>query len=153
MRLLLNQHETSAIYISVPKITAIYGAHMNISLTKGGVEYAKCQHDIPFEAARNEQTPTAQLEEDRKNIYAAGDGFSYVFSKHYGAFTSIKIGGDEQLAGKTVLSAFRAPTDNERYIKVLWINSNGRQGENLDCTFSKVYSCTCLLYTSPSPRD
>ena len=41
-----------------------------------------------------------------------------------------------------MLSAFRAPTDNERYIKVLWINSNGRQGENLDCTFSKVYSCT-----------
>lgn len=140
--LLLNPHETAAIDISVPKITAIYGAHLNISLTKGGVEYAKCQHDIPFEAARNEQTPTAQLEEDGKNIYAAGDGFSYVFSKHYGAFTSIKIGGDEQLAGKTVLSAFRAPTDNERYIKVLWINSNGRQGENLDCTFSKVYSCT-----------
>ena len=140
--LLLNPHETAAIDISVPKITAIYGAHLNISLTKGGVEYAKCQHDIPFEAARNEQTPTAQLEEDGKNIYAAGDGFSYVFSKHYGAFTSIKIGGDEQLAGKTVLSAFRAPTDNERYIKVLWINSNGRQSENLDCTFSKVYSCT-----------
>ena len=37
----------------MPKITAIYGAQSpNISLTKGGVEYAKCQHDIPFEAAR-----------------------------------------------------------------------------------------------------
>ena len=39
------------------------------------------------------------------------------------------------------LSAFRAPTDNDRNIKVRWANINIWQGENLDCQFSKIYSC------------
>ena len=38
------------------------------------------------------------------------------------------------------LSYFRAPTDNDRNIRVYWDRTNIWQGENFDCVFNKVYS-------------
>ena len=83
----------------------------------------------------------AELREDKYNVYASGEGFTYTFSKHYGAFTSMVVDGEEQLAGAQKLSAFRAPTDNDRNIVARWANLNIWQGENLDCAFSKIYDC------------
>ena len=51
------------------------------------------------------------------------------------------IDGKEQLAGTMKLSAFRAPTDNDRKMKLLWGHYNIWQGENIDCAFTKVYDC------------
>ena len=51
------------------------------------------------------------------------------------------VDGEEQLDGRTQLSAFRAPIDNERGIKQYWLNLNVWEGENLDCAFTKVYDC------------
>ena len=75
------------------------------------------------------------------DVTISGEGFTYMFSKHYGAFTSMIVYGEEQLAGKNVLSAFRAPTDNDRNIIKRWANLNIWEGENLDCVFTKVYDC------------
>ena len=51
--------------------------------------------------------------------------------------------GTEQILSRPVVSAFRAPTDNdERSMLVYWANINIWQGENLDCAFTKVYDCT-----------
>jgi beta-galactosidase len=74
-------------------------------------------------------------------VYASGEGFQYTFSKHYGVFTSIVVDGQEQLGGLTKLSAFRAPTDNDAYVKARWMRTNAWQGENLDYAFNKVYDC------------
>jgi len=74
-------------------------------------------------------------------VTISGEGFTYTFSKHYGAFTGMIVDGEEQLAGKNVLSAFRAPTDNDRNIIGKWANLNIWEGENLDCAFTKVYDC------------
>ena len=71
---------------------------------------------LPSKTKTIEEIPMAELNEDELNIYAKGEGFSYVFSKHYGVFTSIVIKGEEQLAGRMTISAFRAPTDNDRNI-------------------------------------
>ena len=49
------------------------------------------------------------------------------------------IDGKEQLAGKTKLSLFRAPTDNDRNIINKWAKMNIWEGENLDVSFSKIY--------------
>lgn len=51
------------------------------------------------------------------------------------------IDGEEQLAEPVRLTAWRAPTDNDRNIKLLWGSYNIWQGENLDKLFSKVYAC------------
>lgn len=137
----LKPHDKLILDIDFPKLTCAYGAYLNISLVKNDKEYAKCQHPLLFEAIQEKKENSTLLTEDSYNIYAKGDGFSYTFSKHYGAFTSIKVDGDEQLADKTILSAFRAPTDNDRNVKARWANINIWQGENLDCSFAKVYDC------------
>ena len=83
----------------------------------------------------------AELTKDKLYFYASGEGFSYTFSKHYGVFTSMVIAGQEQLAGLTKLSAFRALTDNDVNMKGRWMRTNVWEGENLDYTFNKVYDC------------
>ena len=82
------------------------------------------------------------LQEDGLQILAGGENFQYTFSKHYGTFTSLVVDGKEQLADRPVLSAHRAPTDNDRNIRYRWMQLNEWQGENLDKSFVKIYDCT-----------
>ena len=134
-------HCSDEIEISYKGTACRYGAYLNTALRKGEVIYAQTQHKLPCKLIEDERKPKLALTEDDLNIYAEGNGFSYTFSKHYGGFTSMIVGGREQLAGKSVISAFRAPTDNDRNIAVRWANINIWQGENLDCAFTKVYDC------------
>ena len=134
-------HTYTELEIAYEVSEARYGVFLNGELKKDGKSYAVVQHALPYNAEAVEEAPKAQLTEDDLFVYANGDKFKYVFSKHYGVFTSIVVDGEEQLDGITKLSAFRAPTDNERNIKQYWLNKNVWEGENLDCAFTKVYSC------------
>lgn len=134
-------HESAVLKVKYDKVKCQYGAYLTAYLTKDGVEYARCQHELPF--IREEKTCAAPLTltEDEKNIYAAGSDFSYVFSKHYGTFVSIKTGGRQQLASRPLLTAFRAPTDNESRVKSQWLRAHHNAGEGLHRPFNKTYSC------------
>ena len=134
-------HATAALSIEYMGEECQYGVYLNTSLKKNGKEYAVTQHKLPCAIIGEEKSSKAALTEDKQAIYAFGEGFSYVFSKHYGTFTSIIIDGEEQLADKIKLSAFRAPTDNDRHMKKAWASYNNWESENLDVTFNKVYSC------------
>lgn len=134
-------HSLVRIKIPYEVVGCRYGVYLHTALMKGDRTYASTQHKLPSIIQKDEKAEKLELSEDTLNIYAAGAGFSYVFSKHHGSFTSIRIEGEEQLSDKMMLSAFRAPTDNDRVIKIRWANINTWQGENLDCAFSKVYSC------------
>lgn len=118
-----------------------YGVYLNAELAKKDFIYAKTQHVLPSRIVEKCKPNAMDLREDKFNVYADGEGFSYVFSKHSGMFTSMVVDGEEQLAGVPKLSAFRAPTDNDIRMKHLWANCNVWQGENLDCAFTKVYDC------------
>ena len=118
-----------------------YGTFLNVELSKNGMVYAKTQHALPCNVIKDVCLADINLREDKLYIYAEGKNFKYVFSKHLGMFVSMIVEGEEQLAGEPKLSAFRAPTDNDIHMKALWANCNVWQGENLDCVFSKVYSC------------
>ena len=118
-----------------------YGVYLNGELKKDGKVYAIVQHKLPFTVKTEKTVTKTQLTEDDLFVYASGDKFSYTFSKKYGVFTSMVVDGEEQLDGRTQLSAFRAPIDNERGIKQYWLNLNVWEGENLDCAFTKVYDC------------
>ncbi len=137
----LKPHCTEEIKIDFEEIKCEYGAYLNVVLCKNGKCLAHTQHKLPYKTKTSEERQMAEFNEDELNIYAKGEGFNYVFSKHYGVFTSIVIGGEEQLAGMMKLSAFRAPTDNDRNVVNRWANVNIWQGENLDCQFSKIYDC------------
>ena len=146
MTLTAKPHCAAKVNIDYAELRCRYGVYLNTSLSKDGKTYAETQHELPCIlqedkfCLRDSQTESA-LTEDEQNIYASGAGFSYVFSKHYGTFISLVTDGEEQLVGKMMLTAFRAPTDHDRKIKVRWANIDSWQGENLDCAFSKIYDC------------
>lgn len=118
-----------------------WGVYLNTRLYDGDREVAATQHKLPCVLQKTEQKPALALQEDKNNIYAQAEGFRYVFSKHYGAFTNMSVAGQEQLAGRNRLSAWRAPTDNDRNIRFRWQHLDEWQGENLDKSFIKIYDC------------
>ena len=119
-----------------------YGAYLNTRLEKDGKEYARTQHRLPCTVKSEEKAAEkAVLSEDARYIYASCERFAYTFSKHDGTFTGMTVDGQEQIADKVKLSAFRAPTDNDRHMKMLWANINNWESENLNVTFTKVYRC------------
>lgn len=134
-------HESLSLPIDFTAPTCRFGAYLNVELWKDGEVAAHTQHPLPCILQEEAPCAPALLTEDEGNIYAKGDDFSYIFSKHYGIFTSMVVHGREQLAGKPVLSAFRAPTDNDRGIRHRWMQLDEWQGENLDKSFVKVYDC------------
>lgn len=141
----LDPHKTAEIPINYSPTDCKYGVYLNTELSRDGKVYANTQHELPCNVkvvVKGEKEEKAALMEDKLNIYATGERFAYVFSKHYGTFTSIVVDGEEQLAGKGKISAFRAPTDNERSEKVRWAKVNEWQGENIDFPFNKVYNCS-----------
>ena len=133
----------TAVEVPIPydPVSCELGAYLSVSLTKNGRIWAASQHPLPCTLKKPEAAEKAELVEDKYEIIVSGDGFRYTFSKIYGVFTSLVVNGREQLAGKGVLSAFRAPTDNDRNIKRRWMDLNIWEGENLNVAFSKVYDC------------
>ena len=120
------------------------GAYLNCRLEKDGYAYAQTQHALPWlpEEAHICVAPAA-IREEGSNIIAEGEGFCYTFSRHDGAFTSLVVNGREQLADKLRLTAFHAPTDNERETKIMWAKTADLRSENWHQTFHKTYG-VCL---------
>jgi len=134
-------HESRTLEIPYEAVPCQYGVILNTRLTRDGREVAHTQHSLPGILPKVPEEPLADLTEDGQYIYAEGDGFRYTFSKRYGVFTSIQVAGREQLADKPVLTAHRAPTDNDRSIRFRWMQLDEWRGENLDKSFMKTYDC------------
>lgn len=142
LKLEVAPHETKDIVLDIPELSGKLGAYLNCRLLKGGKEVARTQHELDMHTVSEPVcTAAPEFTETAHDIIIKGEGFEYVFSKHYGNFTSMKVGGVENLAGVGKLTTWRAPTDNERNVKVYWGNYNIWQGENLNRHFSKIYSC------------
>ena len=119
------------------------GMYVSCRLERDGYAYAEGQHELPCPKADKVLCGEgASIREEGLDLIAEGEGFRYVFSKHYGAFTSMVVNGKEQLSGRMRLSAMRAPTDNDRNIRQFWVQLNEWEGENWDHTFNKVYDVT-----------
>lgn len=135
-------HTTAQIAPKIPSLKAKYGASIICTLEKDGVQVAQTQHAIDLELTRAETCmEKAKYTETEREITFFGENFRYVFSKHYGTFTSILINGEEQLSDRISFTVWRAPTDNERKVWQNWGHPNVWHGENLDRIFSKIYRC------------
>ena len=108
-----------------------------------GYQIAAAQHKIDIEPEKIAIEPAyTDFKEDDRNIYISGTNFSYVFDKLFGNFKSMAVNGQEQLLDAVKLTVLRAPTDNDRHIKLKWCTINNiRESWNFDQLFSKVYSC------------
>lgn len=134
-------HAFAKLEIPYAETTCLYGVYLNTRLYQGDREVAHTQHKLPCTVVEPEEKQKIQLYEDDQLICAEGENFRYYFSKHYGVFTGITVGGKGQLVGRPTLSACRAPTDNDRNIQFRWLQKNEWQGENLDKSSVKVYDC------------
>ncbi len=122
-----------------------YGVTFNVHINDdSGYEVGMESHkmDVPRRKIVFSE-PECNLLDTEYKVYIKGDGYSYVFDKHYGGFESIIRNGKEQLDCCTKLSVWRAPTDNDRKVKLKWgyINNDNMSGENMNRLFTKVYSC------------
>ena len=122
--------------------TCTLGCHLNLSLlNRSGYEVATSQHAL--DVKRVPQPPKSvegvAFEEDGQSIRITGEGFEYLFDCHNGCLTQL----NGCLSGNTQLTAWRAPTDNDRKIQFAWgyINGDNQSGENLNRMFSKIYDC------------
>ncbi|MCR4693553.1 MAG: DUF4981 domain-containing protein [Firmicutes bacterium] len=138
----LKPHESTKFKIELPKKCKL-GAFVNCYLLdKDGYELAQKQLilDVAEDKKIYDKTP-CKICEDDNFITFSGNKFCYTFSKHLGTFVSFKKEGKEQLLTPIKLSAWRAPTDNDRKIKQKWYWYNTWEGENLNRQFEFVYDC------------
>ena len=115
--------------IAIEKLPCKLGAYLNVYLNDGEFMTAQTQHKIA-DGQRDlsaEGTPTIVCEGEYATI--SGEGFEYKFNLHYGRIE--KLG--DYLESPMELTVWRAPTDNDRYIKHKWFS------ENYNKMHSKVY--------------
>lgn len=130
--------------LAMPKSCKL-GAYVTVTLTDDtGYEVAMKQMQLPVACEKLEKAPAKKSEiiEEKNKITIKGEGASYTFSKHSGMLESIIMNGEEQLCAPIEISAWRAPTDNERKIRVKWVWHNIWEGENIDRSFIKAYDYT-----------
>ncbi len=135
----LAPHSWAELEIPALPASCRLGAHLRCRLTKDGVEYAATEHELDVPRKPSPERTPLELSEDRRFIYAGGDGFAYTVSKLHGNLVSAVVDGAERLAAPAELSALRAPTDNDGNIRVRWLLENEWQGENWDRAFTKIY--------------
>lgn len=132
-------HETMTCPLNIPQINCKYGLYLTVQLEKDGEIVATRQHRLAEGKPEVPAFVPAKTEAGEWETVFSGEGFRYVFSRMEGGFVSMVVEGQEQLAQPMRLTAWRAPTDNDRNIKLYWGSFNEWQGENLDRLFHKCY--------------
>jgi len=136
-----------------------YGAYLDISARSTehkkwadkGFETAFTQLTLPAKICNDTQSNEAVdmlliAENDfeiKINSSSYDQVFEYVFDKTRAAFSSIKSGSYEFLAENTCFGVWRAPTDNDMWIKSEWECIGNRQNRGtwfFDIAKTKVYS-------------
>ena len=74
-------------------------------------------------ALPEKQGGTLALNETQSHYDIAGSNFRYRFSKRGGMFDSFKTGEKELLCAPMAYNIWRAPTDNDQYIRAEWVKA------------------------------
>ncbi len=143
LKLDLAPHMSTAVELDLPwPETCLYGATVYVSLQDeagaliGGVDI---ELDVPRQPLPVAGTGAEIVDLGRWLEIIAGD-VTWRFDTRRGVIAGMTKDGEQQLAGPLVLSAWRAPTDNERNVRKNWV-AGGQGGSNLSRSFSKVYDC------------
>ena len=80
------------------------------------------QFQLPTEQVFTDKMTFGSIEcsEDNNTVTVKSDRFKYIYSKRDCAFKSLMINGEELLKGKMRFNLWRAPTDNDMYVKNQW---------------------------------
>lgn len=147
----LNVKPNSEVVLEVPldRISCEEGAYLNVAFTLSeDTLWAAAGHETGFEQFALIEQPqnlaadtsgTLSIAEDKEFITFTGTDFTYRFNKLYGAFESMVYGGKEWLAERAAFSVWRAPTDNDRRIKMTWGSYYDNFRDNEGLNFSSMH--------------
>lgn len=84
-------------------------------------------------------TSTSHLKvEDTANEYViSGKGFSYTFDRNAGIFSQLSVNGKDLFTEPMNINIWRAPTDNDMYLKIKW------KAAHYDQAYSRSYFSSC----------
>lgn len=149
----LPKQETAVtIALDLPE-SCLLGCYLNVSFVlredtpwaKKGFEMTSAQHEV---TVKKEVIPSKvahlpiTLVESGEHYYIKGENFSYIFNRHYGSLESIVRDDKEKLGGLAKLSVWRAPTDNDRRIKLDWgLFEDNQRAKNFNKLHTKIYDC------------
>ena len=83
-------------------------------------------------ADRNQSSPFTVKEDDRR-LFVSGPNFAHVYNKLTGVLEEMNVNQCRLLERPVEYNIWRAPTDNDRYIKLKW------QKAHYDITYSRAY--------------
>lgn len=116
-----------------------FGCTLDVFLMDGEEEISMEQHVLPVEAEPEQpivwKPDTVMFHEEGERILISGEGFQYVFNRHYGNFERMQRGDTVLLDERIHMTVWRPPTDNDAYAKDKW------ESENYHKVCQKVYSC------------
>lgn len=139
----LKPHSTTTIPLVFPEKCSL-GTFLNCFLINSdGYTVAQQQIELKVQKADiHYEEDYVNTSEDKNFIIFSGQGFKYTFSKNLGTFVSLIKNDKEQITAPIKLTAWRAPTDNDRRIKLEWGWYNTWKGENLNRQFVIIYDCS-----------
>lgn len=134
--------EACELSIDIPKSCALGAFAVCRMFDIEGKELALTELSLPVaveEKVKESAFDQVVISEDSQHYVVVTADVRYAISKYTGEIQSIEKQGVEQLLAPVKLTAWRAPTDNERNIKKKWGRPEGANGENLDRAFNNVH--------------
>ena len=129
--------KTIEIPFDIPKRCRL-GVFINIFLTdKDGIERGMVQLECNVE--KDKILPGIPSKIHEKDGYAYIG--NYIFNMRRGCIEGIVKNRKNLLAAPVLPTVWRAPTDNERFVRELWETGKENKGENLNVLSHKVYDC------------
>ena len=144
--------ESVVLEIPLGEISCNEGAYLNVAFSlSDNMPWAKAGYETSFKQFILLEKPqnltvhpggTIAVDEDKEFITVSGESFTYRFNKMYGGFESMFCNGREWLAERSTFGVWRAPTDNDRSIKLKWGSyyENYRNNEGLNLSSMHCYS-------------
>jgi len=120
----------------------LLGCYLNISLLNNkSYETASTQHQlyVPLKAKETKKSDNLTITEINNDIIIRGREFEHKINKISGMLSEI----NGLIEGETKLSVWRAPTDNDMFIKTKWgfFGNDSLSSEHFNALLTKAYSC------------
>ena len=87
------------------------------------IENADARNQEALQLGVESETEKPQVSEEDMWVTVKGKGFTYVYDRRTGMWSSMEVGGKKILLKPMELNIWRAPTDNDRVIKREWMRA------------------------------
>lgn len=84
---------------------------------------ARNQKAVQMSRSFGKGSGAIRVEETDKEVLLTGGKFQYVLDKRTGLFTKLEFDGKDQIEKPVEINIWRAPTDNDMYIKAEWLRA------------------------------